>query len=79
MLYKSVVLLYKSAKFALWVAYVLGRSTAFNMAWIFSTLFRYSFYDSTASGNAKDEGAYVNLKQLFWIGFQLFNATVDSF
>lgn len=57
MLYKSLVLFYKSAKFALWVAYVVVRSSTFVMAWIFSSLFRYSFYSSTTSGiSSKDTG-----------------------
>lgn len=56
MLYKSLVLLYKSAKFTLWLTYVVVSSTAYIMAWIFSTLFRYSFYGSSAAGISKDTG-----------------------
>lgn len=56
MLYKSLGLLFKSATYTLWLAYVVVSSTARIMAWIFSTLFRYSFYGSTAAGISKDTG-----------------------
>ena len=63
MLYKSLVFLYKSVIFALWVAYVVLRNSASIMAWIFGTLFRYPFYGSTTSGISKDTGESI----LCWV------------
>jgi len=69
MLYKSLVLLYKSAAFTLWLTYVAVSSTACIMAWIFSTLFRYSFYSSTAAGISKDTGKPCAAVALCWTFF----------
>lgn len=70
MLYKSFVFLYKSSKIVAWVSYVAVSSTATTMAWIFSTLFRYSVYGSTASGiHSKETGllrVYFN-EALCWV------------
>lgn len=71
MLYKSLVLLYKSAAFTLWLTYVVVSSTACIMAWIFSTLFRYSFYTSTAAGISKDTGKPCTAEALCWTSLAL--------
>ena len=56
MLYKSLVVVYKSARFALWVGYIALRISVSAMAWVFSTMLRYLLPGSSTAVNSNGTG-----------------------